>query len=339
MMVRQSLTGIATRAIGDGSGAVATALSGPAGIPNWQELFGSLSSCACSDCQSVYSASAYFVDLLQFLANSAANSAGQTPLQALLARRPDLPYIKLNCVNTNTELPYVDLVNEIMESFVVLNGSLNSTTAHDTSKSASAADLSASPEYTLDAAYNSHLSVALYPPPLPFDRWLLTARTYLNFLGSSLYQVMQTCQTSAAPAVYSVPLATLPAISLPPFVSYDATAHTLSTSGAMTPDGEAQLLALSGNAAYTAAVGALFTASQQDTLVGRPSRIEIACEYLNISEEECLILTGANFAGSAPASPHSCASTTGSRQAAAAGRRRSLRSRRSSTSRASNTRT
>ena len=37
-----------------------------------------------------------------------------------------------------------------------------------------------------------------------------TARTYLDFLGSSLYQVMQTCQTAAAPAVYSVPLAALP---------------------------------------------------------------------------------------------------------------------------------
>ena len=301
--IRQALTGASFRVLGPIGTHVSQNLSTPAGIPNWQTLFGSLSSCTCSDCQSIYSAAAYFVDLLQFLANSGKNSAGQTPLQALLLRRPDLPYIKLNCVNTNTALPYVDLVNEIMESFVVLNGSLAPSTAHDTPKSATAADLSVSPEYTLDAAYNSHLNSALFPPTLPFDRWLLTARTYLGFLGSSLYQVMETCQTAATAVVYSVPLATLPPITLPPSVTYNATAHTLSITGAMTPDAETALLALSTDASYKAAVDALYTASQADVIIGQPSRIALACEFLTISEAECLILTGANFAGAAPASP------------------------------------
>ena len=35
-----------------------------------------------------------------------------------LGRRPDLAYLKLNCENVDTMLPYVDLVNEIMENFV-----------------------------------------------------------------------------------------------------------------------------------------------------------------------------------------------------------------------------
>jgi Tc toxin complex TcA C-terminal TcB-binding domain/Neuraminidase-like domain/PA14 domain/Salmonella virulence plasmid 28.1kDa A protein len=370
--VRQALTGATLRAIGDVSGSVAQALSAPSGIPSWQTLFGSLSSCTCKDCRSVYSAAAYFVDLLQFLANSSKNSSGQTPLDALLVRRPDLQFIKLNCVNTNTEMPYVDLVNEIMESFVVYQGgpkTLSSTTAHDTPKGATAADLSVSPAYTLDAAYNPPcLSAALFPPSLPFDRWLLTARTYLGFLGSSLYEVMETCQTGAEPTTYSVPLsalpnivipafatynlaahtlsvtaamtaddetallalssdagytaavtalyaasqaagsagytvplAALPNIGIPPFVTYNSTAHTLSVAGAMTADAETALLALSSDAGYTAAVTALYAASQADAATGTPSRIAIACEYLKISNVECLILTSQDFFGHSPA--------------------------------------
>ncbi len=303
MNVRQALTGATVGAIGDVGTPVSKSLATPSGIPNWQTLFGSLSSCSCTDCQSVYSAAAYFVDLLQFLANSSKNKSGQTPLDALLVRRPDLPYIKLNCVNTNTELPYVDLVNEIMESFVVLNGALNASTAHDTPKSATADDLSVSPEFTLDAAYNTHLSAAIYPPTLPFDRWLLTARTYLGFLGSSLYELMETCQTAATPAVYSVPLAALPGITLPSFVTYDSTAHTLSMTGAMTLNAETALLNLSTDAGYTSAVTALYAASQKDVFAGVPSRIAIACEFLKISQAECAILTGALFSGAAPPSP------------------------------------
>jgi hypothetical protein len=361
--VRQALTGATMRAIGDVSGSVAQVLSAQSAIPSWQTLFGSLSSCTCTDCRSVYSAAAYFVDLLQFLANSSKNSSGQTPLDALLVRRPDLQFIKLNCVNTNTEMPYVDLVNEIMESFVVYQGTskpttLTSTTAHDTPKGTTSADLSVSPVYTLDAAYNTYLNVAHYPPTLPFDRWLLTARTYLGFLGSSLYEVMETCQTGAGPVTYSAPLAALPNFALPPFVIYDPAAQSLSTTAAMTPDNEIALLALTSDAAYTAAVTALYAASQvagspvytvplaalpnfvlpsfviydpaaqtlsvtgamtanaeavllalssdgayidavaklrdksqSDALRGTPKRIYIACEYLKISKEECLILT------------------------------------------------
>ena len=298
--VRQGLTAVPVRAIGGGAQAI-----NQSGIPNWQTLFGSLSSCACSDCRSVYSAAAYFVDLLQFLAKSPTNGAGQTPLQALLTRRPDLPYLKLNCVNTNTELPYVDLVNEILESFVFHAGTPNIDAAHDTPKRATAAELSVSPEYTLAAVYNSALRTAIFPPTLPYDRWLLTARTYLGFLGSSLAAVMQSCQTGPLPATYSVPLATLPAITLPAFVTYNASAKTLSSIGLMTADAQAELLALSTDAAYTSAVNALYAASQAEIAADSPSRIAVACETLLISDAECVILTGADFTGTAPTSPPS----------------------------------
>src|SRR5262249_47085927 len=134
--VHTALKGVSFMVTGDVAKQTQAALDA-AGIPNWQTLFGSLSYCSCKDCRSVLSAAAYFVDLLQFLRNSTPNSASQTPLDVLLTRRPDLPYIKLNCENTNTPLPYVDLVNEILETFVVESAPANTHTldkaaSHDT---------------------------------------------------------------------------------------------------------------------------------------------------------------------------------------------------------------
>ena len=80
-------------------------------IPDWATLFGSADSCACMDCASVHSAAAYFVDTLHFLDERGV-------LSSLLARRPDLGEIELSCQNTDTTLPVVDLVNEILEAAV-----------------------------------------------------------------------------------------------------------------------------------------------------------------------------------------------------------------------------
>jgi hypothetical protein len=42
-----------------------------------------------------------------------------SPLDVLLTRRPDIEHIELTCENTNTQLPYVDLTNEILEAAIV----------------------------------------------------------------------------------------------------------------------------------------------------------------------------------------------------------------------------
>ncbi len=82
-------------------------------IPNWTTLFGSPVLCECEHCRSVYSPAAYFVDIIwAFLKNVPA------ALDTLYKRRPDIPHIELSCENINTPLPYVDLVNEILENAV-----------------------------------------------------------------------------------------------------------------------------------------------------------------------------------------------------------------------------
>jgi Tc toxin complex TcA C-terminal TcB-binding domain/Neuraminidase-like domain/Salmonella virulence plasmid 28.1kDa A protein len=90
----------------------------PDEIPDWQALFGSLGLCACAHCRSVNSPAAYFVDVLHFLKDRPAKTAGTNVKDILFQRRPELGEIELTCENTNTPLPYVDLVNEVLENEV-----------------------------------------------------------------------------------------------------------------------------------------------------------------------------------------------------------------------------
>jgi peptidoglycan hydrolase-like protein with peptidoglycan-binding domain len=96
----------------------------------WATLFGSLDVCSCEHCQSVHGPAAYLVDVLNFLKDRAAESSALVPSDTvpsdpvpsvkdrLFARRPDLGEIELTCENTNTVMPYVDLVLEILEDAV-----------------------------------------------------------------------------------------------------------------------------------------------------------------------------------------------------------------------------
>ncbi|HET8924381.1 MAG TPA: choice-of-anchor D domain-containing protein [Candidatus Acidoferrum sp.] len=184
--VQSALSDVTPRAIGPVASTVSAALKA---LPDWENLFGSLSFCDCKECQSVLGAAAYFVDLLQFLKKSTPNDKGQTPLDILVTRRPDLPFIRLNCENTTTLLPYIDLVNEILESYVA---SADPKTTHSTGD-ATTDELSLNPQYVIDQAYVT-LSQAVYPFALPFDRPLEMSRAYLGFLNSSRFEVMSTFQ-------------------------------------------------------------------------------------------------------------------------------------------------
>ncbi|MBO3751123.1 peptidoglycan-binding protein [Streptosporangiaceae bacterium NEAU-GS5] len=85
----------------------------PAGFPSVQQLFGDQSGCECGTCRSVLGPSAYLVDLLHLLDRT--GFGGQ-----LQNRRPDLAELELSCANTDTPLPYVDLVLEILEAAAAL---------------------------------------------------------------------------------------------------------------------------------------------------------------------------------------------------------------------------
>ena len=95
------------------------AISGEIGNPiPLNDLFGSLDYCECKHCESVYSPAAYLVDLLHFLQSATPNKDNVSPYATLLSRRSDLSRLELSCENTDTLIPYIDLVNEILEDVV-----------------------------------------------------------------------------------------------------------------------------------------------------------------------------------------------------------------------------
>ncbi|MBX9449840.1 MAG: hypothetical protein KL787_09025 [Taibaiella sp.] len=66
------------------------------GFPDLEALFGSMDFCTCSDCTSMYSPSAYFTDLFNFIKTRLGSSLAYNELTR---RRPDLPHIDISCKN------------------------------------------------------------------------------------------------------------------------------------------------------------------------------------------------------------------------------------------------
>ncbi|GAA0954667.1 hypothetical protein GCM10009550_38210 [Actinocorallia libanotica] len=94
-------------------------------FPNMKSLFSAMDMCECVDCRSVHGAAAYLVDLLQFLGDRLVVDTTTSPAvtlkgarDVLLSRRPDLVVTDLNCANTNTSIPYLDMVCELLEEAI-----------------------------------------------------------------------------------------------------------------------------------------------------------------------------------------------------------------------------
>ncbi len=146
-------------------------------------LFGSQDYCEVDSCTSVLSPAAYLCDLLLWLRNHPQFGPFPTALRALFDRRPDIGHLLLNCPNSETPLPYIDLVNELLEDAVSPPGVpvWKQTTR-------SAAELRAAPEHVNAAAYTV-LAGASYPHTLPYDAPLDELRTDLQQSGVGLWQL------------------------------------------------------------------------------------------------------------------------------------------------------
>ncbi len=160
-------------------------------FPSMESLFGSLDFCDCEHCRSVLSPAAYLVDLLQFIdAEPQTLPGGQVrPFDVLVERRPDLPNIPLTCENTQTALPYIDIVNEILEYYVA-HGKLEADAARDTGD-ATTDELLAEPQNVIREAYEV-VGEAVYPLALPFDLSLETVREFAGFFETPLARVLET---------------------------------------------------------------------------------------------------------------------------------------------------
>jgi hypothetical protein len=141
-------------------------------IPGYNRLFGSLDYIECNHCRSVLSPAAYFVDLMRFVEETITDNIDNSiPENCQLDwRRPDLFQLKLDCDNTNTLIPYIDLVNTALETLV--------TTAEK-------------PEAT------EVLAETIFPTNLPLNFPLSEIRVYLEQLKLDFQQVYQVFQTDS----------------------------------------------------------------------------------------------------------------------------------------------
>src|SRR5439155_27296126 len=151
-----------------------------AGLPDYSDLFGPFKLCDCEDCRSVLSPAAYLVDLLTFLKSiKATDDPTKTALDHLLERRPEIAQIDLTCANSNTVLPEIDLINELLENSKVIAQAFGGPPPDNDRQTTRDADvLVLSPEYVNCAVYDIILPTTVSPWTLPFDLGTEEARTY-----------------------------------------------------------------------------------------------------------------------------------------------------------------
>ena len=80
-------------------------------LPSYKKLFGELDFKKGDQARSVLSPAAYLADLLQLLED-------RLPRNDFFTRRPAIQNLTLNQENTFTEIPYLDIVNEVLETEV-----------------------------------------------------------------------------------------------------------------------------------------------------------------------------------------------------------------------------
>ena len=125
-----------------------------------------------------------------------------TPLEKLFLRRPDLGCLELTCENGFTVLPYVDLVNEVMESFVVhldeyRDGKKPKQAIQEVfnvEKDETTSELLAQPQHVNYQAYCT-LKSAVYPFTLPYHQPIDVIRIWLKYMGTSRYELLDTFRT------------------------------------------------------------------------------------------------------------------------------------------------
>jgi len=267
-------------------------------IPNYDDLFGkgALDLCDCDECRSVYSPAAYLVDLLYFLGVMPQNNYFNGPLDVLLGRRPDIGNLKLNCDNTNLAIPYVDLVNEILESYLASGAPhASDSTGYDQQ------DLLTTPENTNWSAYQ-RLEGAVYPFDLPFDLPLDVVRAFLAQMGTSRLEVMQTFVRPASKRLGSTTTAPISVGQ-----SGITAISVVSTSGWLPPPGHEivlgsastmrQVVVVAGGSTKVSIAVEPFTAAADyplgtDIASNVTQSADIAMESIAVSPEERAVLDG-----------------------------------------------
>ena len=150
-------------------------------IPGFADFFGNQDYCSCEHCKSILSPAAYFVDLMGFIdehVTQAYFAAQPAHVLNLKARRPDLWTVELTCENTNNPVPYLLIINEILENAV----------ATDSGFTGSLSDRAAIGAWVYKTRLPDAVDSFGQPLNLPFEEM----RTFLRHFGLSLGDLGET---------------------------------------------------------------------------------------------------------------------------------------------------
>lgn len=150
-------------------------------LPSYQELFGGLDYCSCSECRSIMGAAAYLNDLNRIIdVNINDDTDNKIPSGLRFAdRRPDIGNIPLTCDATNTLIPYIQIINERLGKYATTSLEL--------------------PSY---AALIEYLATkAVFPMNLPFNAAFDEISTLLLQVGSSYGTIAKSWQLDANTAL------------------------------------------------------------------------------------------------------------------------------------------
>lgn len=154
-------------------------------IPSYQDLFGSLDYLECGHCQSIFSPAAYFLDIMR-IADEYITDPNLKPLRkippgyTLEERRPDLFNLKLTCANTNTIIPFLEVVNRVLEKNIEAREKI-------------------------EDCYQT-LALAPYPFNLPYNLPLNQLRVNLDKMGTALAQLYERFEAADGTAEAVQPL-------------------------------------------------------------------------------------------------------------------------------------
>ncbi|BAZ33812.1 hypothetical protein NIES4074_63260 (plasmid) [Cylindrospermum sp. NIES-4074] len=141
-------------------------------IDGFADLFGCQNYCDCEECKSILSPAAYFVDLMSFIEQNVSKPVFIStnrinhPLY-LKNRRSDLWKLNLTCENTYTLIPYLTIVNEVLETY------LNTVVSGD----------------IFERLSRSYENISF---GLPFNLPLEEVRIYLGHFGITLHDIYRT---------------------------------------------------------------------------------------------------------------------------------------------------
>jgi hypothetical protein len=151
-------------------------------IPGFSEFFGNQDYCKCTECQSIIGPAAYFVDLMSFIEQNILSEVFRGSKAAdqlnLKVRRHDLWNLRLTCTNTNALIPYLDIIDEVLENYIATQRGFTGDLSHR--------------ELVERAVYQHALAVSHSSFRQPFTLALVQLDTYLEYFSVSRAQIART---------------------------------------------------------------------------------------------------------------------------------------------------